>query len=394
MDPIPLLKEMVAIASVNPMGRHLTGPEFFETRLSDYLEAYFRRENIPQERVEVAPGRTNILARCDSPGSSITVLLDAHQDTVPVEGMVISPFEPREADGKIYGRGSCDIKGGGAAMLTAFTRLVKEQPKTRANVVLSLTVDEESTSLGINHLVGAWSKGKSPYRLLPQKPDVAVVAEPTLLDVVVAHRGAIRWRIHTSGRACHSSRPQDGVNAIYRMAKVLDQLEQYAAQLPGSKPAHPLCGPATLSVGIIAGGISVNVVPDECVIDIDRRVIPGEKRETVMEDVRRFLADRLDFPVTFGPAFIDSPPMNDDLNGPWSDKMLETLARCDGPKQKIGVAYGTHASRVAAAGVPAFVIGPGDIAQAHTKDEWVEIDQVRRAAEVYYQFCCDAASGL
>jgi acetylornithine deacetylase len=279
-------------------------------------------------------------------------------------------------------------------MLAAFMRLVKEKPKTRANVVLSLTVDEESSSLGINHLVGSWVRGTSEYRLLPQKPDVAVIAEPTLLDVVVAHRGAVRWRIHTSGRACHSSRPQDGVNAIYRMAKVLDQLEQYAAVLPGSKPAHPLCGPATMSVGIISGGISVNVVPDECAVDIDRRVIPGETRDAVREDLRQFLAERLDFPVTFGPAFTDSPALNDDLNGPWGDKMLATLARCDGPKKKVGVAFGTHASRVAAAGVPAFVIGPGDIAQAHTKDEWVEIDQVRRAAEVYYQFCCDAAGGI
>src|SRR3990167_9474053 len=138
MDPIPLLKDLVSIPSVNPMGRDLTGDEYLETRLSDYLSAYFQRENIPFERVEIAPGRSNILARCDSPGSKITVLMDAHQDTVPVDGMVIPPYEPRIADGKLYGRGSCDIKGGGAAMLAAFTRLVKEQPKHRANVILSL----------------------------------------------------------------------------------------------------------------------------------------------------------------------------------------------------------------------------------------------------------------
>lgn len=279
-------------------------------------------------------------------------------------------------------------------MLAAFTRLAKERPSRRANVVLSLSVDEEATSLGINHLTDQWSQPKSAYSLMPKKPDVAVVAEPTRLDIVVAHRGAVRWQIHTSGRACHSSRPQDGVNAIYRMAKVLEHLESYAAQLPGSKPAHRLCGPATLSVGLIAGGLSVNVVPDDCVIDIDRRVIPGEDRRQVIEDVRRYLADRLDFDLTFAPTFCNSPALDDDLNGPWSDKMLQTIARGIGPKQKIGVAYGTHASRMAAAGVPAFVFGPGDIAQAHTKDEWVEIEQVRQAAEIYYQFCCDAADGL
>ena len=117
----------------------------------------------------------------------------------------------------------------------------------RVNVI-SFSVDEEATSLGINHLVAQMTSGKSAYKLLPQPPDIAVVAEPTLLDIVVAHRGAVRWQIHTAGRACHSSRPQDGVNAIYKMAKLVTALEQFAAELPGSKPAHRLCGPATLSV--------------------------------------------------------------------------------------------------------------------------------------------------
>jgi succinyl-diaminopimelate desuccinylase len=393
MDPIPLLKDLVSIPSVNPMGRDLAGDEYYETRLSDYLDSYFRRENIPFERIEVAPGRTNILARCDSPASAVTVLMDAHQDTVPVDGMVIPPYEPTIENGKLYGRGSCDIKGGGAAMLAAFTRLAKEQPPKRANVVLSLSVDEEATSLGINHLVAHMASGSSAYRLLPKPPDISVVAEPTELDIVVAHRGAVRWQIHTAGRACHSSKPQEGINAIYRMARVIEQLERFAAQLPGSKPAHRLCGPATLSVGLIAGGLSVNVVPDHCVIDIDRRVIPGEDRDEVIEEVRRFLQSNLDFDVTFDPPFIASPALDDDLNSPWSDRMLDTIERIAGPKRKIGVAYGTHASRIAAAGFPAFVFGPGNIAQAHTKDEWVDVEQVRQAAEIYFQFCCDAADG-
>lgn len=394
MDPIPLLQDMVSIPSVNPMGRDLVGDEYYETKLSDYLAGYFQRENIPFERIDVAPGRSNIVARCDSPGSSITVLLDAHQDTVPIDGMVIPPFEPRIENGKLYGRGSCDIKGGGAAMLAAFTRLAKEQPKHRANVVLSLSVDEEATSLGIMHLVTQMTSGKSAYKLLPKPPDISVIAEPTELDIVVAHRGATRWQIHTHGRACHSSRPQEGVNAIYRMAKLITHLEDFAAKLPGSKPAHRLCGPATLSVGLIAGGLSVNVVPDHCVVDIDRRVIPGESSPQVIEDVRQYLKSKVDFEFTFDPPFIASPALDDNLNGPWSDRMLATIAKEVGPKKKIGVAYGTHASRVAGVGYPAFVFGPGDIAQAHTKDEWVDVEQVRQAAEIYYQFCCDAADGV
>ena len=394
MDPIALLQDFVAIPSVNPMGRDLVGEEYLETKMSAYLVALFQRENIPFEAVAIAPGRTNLLARCDNPASKITVLMDAHQDTVPVDGMVIPPYDPRIEGGKLCGRGSCDIKGGGAAMLAAFLRLVKEKPKDRANVVMSFTVDEEATSLGIDHLVAEMTSPKSAYRLLPHPPDISVVAEPTMLDIVVAHRGAVRWQIHTAGRACHSSRPQDGVNAIYRMAKVVSLMEQFATTLPGSKPAHRLCGPATLSVGLIAGGLSVNVVPDQCVIDIDRRVIPGETSEAVIADIHHYLKERLDFEFTFSPPFVCSPALDDNLNGPWSDAMLTSIAKSVGPKQKIGVAYGTHASRIAAAGFPAFVFGPGDIAQAHTKDEWVDVEQVQQAAEIYYQFCRDAAQGV
>src|SRR5690606_33708033 len=130
------------------------------------------------------------------------------------------------------------------------------------------------------------------------------------------HRGAIRWKIHTAGRACHSSRPSDGISAIYRMGHVLAALEDYATILPGLRPAHPLCGPATLSVGLIAGGSSPNIVPDHCSIDIDRRVIPGEDRADVIPAVQQFLESRLDFPVEHGAPYINSPALGDDHNHP------------------------------------------------------------------------------
>jgi succinyl-diaminopimelate desuccinylase len=137
MTPSQILCELIAIPSVNPMGRKLEGPIYFEHRLSDWLVEYFESIGVAHERIEVAPGRANILARYDSPGAQRTLLLDAHQDTVPVDGMTIPPFEPRIADGRITGRGASDVKGGMAAMLHAFTRLVKEKPGGAANVVLS-----------------------------------------------------------------------------------------------------------------------------------------------------------------------------------------------------------------------------------------------------------------
>ena len=128
MDPVNLLKDLVAIPSVNPMGRDLTGPEYFEKRVSDYLEATFKSLGVRYQRVEVAPGRANLIARFDSPGATRTVLLDAHQDTVPIDGYIGDPFNAEIRDGKLFGRGSCDVKGGLAAMLSAFARLVQEKP--------------------------------------------------------------------------------------------------------------------------------------------------------------------------------------------------------------------------------------------------------------------------
>lgn len=391
MDVVSLLADLVRIPSVNPMGRAVSGPEFLEARVTEYLIPLLKSLDVPVEAREVAPGRTNVLARLEGTPGQPTVVLDAHQDTVPVDGMVIPPFEPRIDQGRMYGRGSCDVKGGLAAMLTAFARIVRERPTPRPTVVCTFTCDEEATSLGINHLTDSW-EGSDKYALLPSPPDVAIVAEPTLLDVVVAHRGAVRWQISTTGRACHSSRPQDGVNAIYRMAEVVRALEEYAAKLPLSRPEHPLCGPATLSVGLIQGGLSVNVVPDRCTIDIDRRVLPGERRETVIPEVVDFLKERLGFDVIHSEPFVFSPALGDDLNGAWADRLLAAIQPIAGTKQKIGVAYGTHASRFAASGVPAVVFGPGDIAQAHTKDEWIALEQLEQAVECYYRFCLSAVT--
>ena len=298
MQATEILKQLVAVPSVNPMGRDLSGPEYFETALTQVLINLLRQAQVEPILQEVAPGRINLFAVYESEEATRTVLLDAHQDTVPVDGMTIPPFEPTVKDGRLYGRGACDVKGGLSAMLAAFLRLVAERPARSARTILSCTVDEESTSLGINALTKWLEEPDCP---LP-RPDLAIVAEPTELDVVVAHRGATRWTIRTSGRACHSSSPKDGISAIYRMRQVLERIEQYAASLE-SRPPHPRCGPPTCSVGRIGGGASVNTVPDECWIEIDRRVIPGEDSAAVIDEVRAELAS-LPFEVTHDPPWI------------------------------------------------------------------------------------------
>lgn len=389
IDPLPLLKDLVAIPSVNPMGRDVSGPQYFETRLTEYLVQYLTRLNIPFSKIEIVPGRCNVIARLDAPGATRTILLDAHQDTVPVDGMTIDPFDPVEREGRLYGRGSCDVKGGLASMLAAFTRLAETRPASMANVVLSLTCDEEATSIGINHLTEHWTRD-TRYNPSGRWPDLAIVAEPTSLDIVVAHRGASRWRLKTVGRACHSSRPQEGTNAIYRMAKVVACLEEFAAWLPGSRPAHPLCGPATLSVGLIKGGSSVNVVPDHCEIEIDRRVIPGEDQLGVIDEIKKYLSDRLDFEIVHEPPYCSSAPLGDDANGAVATDLMRSIQDVVPGRKILGVPFGTHASRLARRGIPSVVFGPGDIAQAHTKDEWIAISELRQATDILYRFCASA----
>src|SRR5262249_1637380 len=158
-------------------------------------------------------------------------------------------------------------------------------------------------------------------------------------------------------------------------------LEQFAAELSASIPPHPLCGPATLSVGRIEGGISVNTVPDECLIEIDRRVIPGEPDADVIAPIAKFLKARLDFEVEMLPPWVRAPSLADGENLVCANRLLSHVRRVHGGGALVGVPFGTHASRLGAAGIPSVVFGPGSIAQAHTKDEWIDVREVETAAE-------------
>lgn len=373
-----LLRDLVQIPSVNPMGRPLTGAGVLEAGVTDYLDRYLRELGVTPYTQGIAPGRANILARYEAPNSRRTVLFDVHQDTVPTDGMVIDPFGATVENGRLYGRGSCDIKGGMAAMLTAFARLVRERPAGSASVVLACTVDEEFTHMGSSRLAEE-----------PQGADVAVVAEPTMLNVVNTHKGAVRWKIVARGTACHSSTPQRGDNAIYRMARVVSLLQEYAASL-AQGPLDPILGPASLSVGRIEGGTSVNVVPDGCLIEIDRRLIPGESPATAPGLVAEFLRERLGSldHLEFLPAWVNMPALRPQPTGqdPWLGPLSEAVQRVTGrAPQVLGVPFGTDAGPLGAAGLPSYVFGPGDIAQAHTEDEWIELDQVRAASEIYFE---------
>jgi acetylornithine deacetylase len=382
---VELLCDLVAVPSVNPMGRPLDPALHLEGRMVARLERVCAEIGVPCRRVPVLPGRDNLIARFDAPSSTRTVLFDVHMDTVPVDGMTIAPFEPRIEGGRLYGRGSCDVKGSMAAMIGAVARLAREKPPGAASVVLAFTVDEEYTH-----------RGSSALAADHPPVDLAIVAEPTGLDLVTTHKGAVRWKIVTHGVAGHSSAPERGDNAIYRMAKVVSALEELARELRLALP-DAMLGPPSLSVGRIDGGQSVNIIPDRCEIEIDRRLIPGEGPDEAPTRVAESLRDRLGSldHIEFLPPWVRMPALVPGVGPEMMAHLARSIERVTGREPAIkGVPFGTDAGPLGRAGVPCVVLGPGDIAQAHTKDEWVAVDEVLKAAEVYFEIARNVGQGV
>lgn len=379
-DVIKLAADLVRIPSVNSMGiaADVPGPDIEEARLSNFITAFFTERGIPCVRQEVSPGRTNVVASVFIPGARTTILFDAHQDTVPADTMKIAPFSGDIHDGRLWGRGACDVKGGMAAMMHAAARLASEKPKCAASVIVACTVDEEHSFAGVRRLLqGPWSV---------VVPDYAVVAEPTGMEIVTAHKGLTRWNVRTIGKSSHGAKPELGVNAILKMARVLETLEEYARTL-GNGASHPSLGSATLNVGIISGGTGVNIVPDSCEVRIDRRLLPGEEASAALDACRAFVSSRLgeDFPVVFDPPWHSEPALETPLDSRVVRSVMAAAASVLGRARSSGVPYGTDAATLSAGGIPSVVFGPGDIAQAHTEDEWIDVEQIELAAEAYYR---------
>lgn len=385
------LADLVRRPSVNPMGRDVTGPDYLEGRVGEYLVQRLAAAGVPWARQPVAAGRDNIVARLEARcPNAPTLLWDAHQDTVPAEGMTIDPFTPGVRDGRLYGRGACDVKGGLAAMLVAIERLARSDGPRAATIVFAATVNEECGFTGARSAARLWAGPSAPgdapaHALLQTAPALAVVAEPTELDLVTQHKGAVRWRVRVHGRACHSAFPESGDNAIYRAAPVVAAIEALARELLARHADHP-CGPPTLSLGTIRGGTGVNLVPDLVVLEIDRRLLPGESPDAARDEVIARIATACGTArVDHDAPFIEShglPDRTDDPTAaPWVHRLAAASRRRGFTATATAARYGTNASIYAAAGVPSVVWGPGSIAQAHTADEWIDLAQLDAAVD-------------
>ena len=369
-----LLSRLVAQPSVNPMRAEPSGPPFGEGAMADCLADLLAGWGAQVERREFAPGRVNLLARFRGERDDRALLLEAHADTVSHEGMTVPPFEPAVRDGRLFGRGSCDCKGPMTAVLLGLKRVLEDRGRPPATVTFVATGDEEFGAGGARALMADGFRA-----------DAAVVAEPTDLAVVHAHKGAYRCRIVTRGRGAHSSEPSSGASAIRMMARVVEALEGPLAEALARR-RHPVLGPPTVSVGTIRGGTAVNIVPDRCEIEVDRRLVAGEDAQAIRAEFVR----ALDALAEADPAFrydIEErewyPPFQEDPEGPVARLVRDACERVLGRADLAAVPWSANVGVFRAAGIPCVLFGPGAIAQAHTADESIALADVARAAEVY-----------
>ena len=374
---VQLLRDMIAIPSANPM--RVGAGEAVERGVADYIENVLHRARVDCERQAVEEGRENIIGIVhasrggDDRHEGDGLMLCSHMDTVPVGNMSIDPFDPVMRDGRIYGRGAVDAKGSIAAMLSAIVAYAQERER-KAPVVFAATVNEEFS------FTGSWKLIEREWPV-----SACVIGEPTRLQSIIAHKGVVRWRVNVRGTSAHGAMPHLGRNAIYDGARVALALEEYAAEI-ATLPPHPLLGHPTMNVGRVAGGQAVNIVPDSCAFEVERRLLPGEDgRQEVLAceaRVRECVGSGVE--VDFEAPFLVDPA----LDTPREARVVQALSEAHlsefGTASEIaGAHYGTDGSKLALRGIETIVCGPGDIAQAHTAGEFVEIEQVSRAVRLY-----------
>lgn len=362
-----LLAQMVAIDSVNP---RYGGPVGGEADLAAHLETLAQAWGLRTRRCPVGTdGSFNLIVAAPEMAGAEWLILESHLDTVSYAGMVVPPLTLTETDGRLFGRGACDTKGSGAAMLWALQAWAATPGRCR-NAAIAFVVDEEAGMTGAQAFARDDLARYAPLRGV-------IVGEPTRLRPVVSHNGAFRWRSVTRGVAAHSADPTKGRSAIRAMMAVVAALEE--RMIPLANRESPFTGRAAASINVIRGGSAQNIIPDRCEILCDRRLVPGETLEQVITERERAL-EGLD--VEHDDEYL-APPLPPENSAALHRWMTPALTGQGLDATAVGAPYATDASHYAAAGAQVVVIGPGDLAQAHRKDEWLERDQFVRAIALY-----------
>lgn len=370
-DALALARELVRVDSRNPA---LVPGAPGEAEAARVLARVLEDWGFSVEMHDAAPGRPNVVARIGERRGGRTLMLNGHLDTVGIDGMTHDAFDPVVRDGRLHGRGACDMKSGVAAMCAAAA--LASRAGLAGEVIIAAVIDEELESLGTRALLERGIRA-----------DAAIVTEPTRLSIAPAHRGFVWMEIQVTGRAAHGSRYDIGVDAIRHAGLVLAELDRVDGEVLPMR-THPLLGRGSLHASTIRGGTAWSIYPDACTLTVERRTLPGETADDAATEVRaacervnerlRRAGRSLEFEIARQFSQAGSEVRAD---APIVSALTEALSAAGAPVRVEGASYWSDMALLNEAGIPAICYGPGDIALAHGAEEWIEVAEISRATD-------------
>ena len=368
---ISLLKELVRIPSVNPYDDASDGGE---REIAEFIASILADMDLKVFMQRVKHNRRNVIGVMKGRNKG-SIMLNAHLDTVGVNGMDSDPFTPTVKNGRLYGRGSCDTKSSAASMIATIKWLIEENKEPEKSVVFAGVVDEEFRSIGTKALIKEYVT------------DGAIVGEPTGGKIAIAHKGYAWIEIKTSGKAAHGSVPEAGVDAIEKTGKIVTALSHLNRTFRGE---HPLLGKSTLHMSRINGGSEWAIIPDGCTLQIERRILPGESGSTAMAEVRSILSELAgeDKDIRAKARLVfEQKPAEMAVDDPFIRHMFDAYRKCFVQEAELtGLPYWTDASLlINDAGIPTCIYGPGNIKLAHSASEYVSLDDVAKSVAFYHE---------
>jgi acetylornithine deacetylase len=364
-----IAQDLVGIDSTNPS---LSPDGVGEAQIGSYVANELEELGLEVTTSEIAPGRVNVVGVLKGSGGGRSLLLNAHMDTVGVEGMTIEPFCAELREGRLYGRGAQDMKASLAAVLATAKALVDARVSLKGDLLFTAVADEEYASIGMERLVEEFNA------------DAAIVTEPTEMGLCRAHRGFIWFEVETLGRAAHGSRYTEGIDANMRMGRFLAELDVLEQDLLKREPHEP-AGPPSLHAALIQGGTELSIYAERCTLKIERRTVPGETLEGATAELQEII-DRLSkqdptFRTTLKPLFWREPfeigseaAIVQVVEAAFTDHFGE-------PPRHSGGTFWTDAALTSAAGIPSVVLGPVGHG-LHSAEEWVEMGSVVDLAHI------------
>jgi acetylornithine deacetylase len=365
------LADLVRTNSINPS---LTPSGAGEREIATYVKQTMQQLGMTVAQHEPEPDRISTVGTLRGMGGGKALMLNGHIDTVGIEHMP-NPFSADIRDGKLYGRGAYDMKGGVVAMLAAAKALKDAGAVLQGDLLIAAVADEEYASIGTADIATRY------------KPDAAIVTEPTELQLAIAHKGFVWLEVAVTGKAAHGSRPQLGIDANLKMGRFLHELDRFEQELRAREP-HPLIGPPTLHAAMINGGREMSVIADRCELRIERRTIPGETEAQTIAEIQTML-DRLSVADEAFHATVKSFFAREPFEVAAVDPIVQAVQAAAAsvlaqPIEPGGVSFWTDAALLAAADIPTVVFGPIG-AGAHAAEEWIDLRSVEQAALIYAQ---------